>query len=109
MEVAEEYTRSYFEDMDALNVLRPDISPRASGHIIEQIELVKRLLETGHAYEADGNVYFDVESWPEYGKLSGRSLDEMVEGTRVEARGEKRHPADWALWKKAEAGTWNAA
>jgi len=109
MEVVEAFTRSYFEDMDALNVLRPDISPRASGHIIEQIELVKRLLDGGHAYEVDGNVYFDVQSFPDYGKLSGRSVDEMMEGVRVEARGDKRHPADFALWKKAEPGhlmTW---
>jgi cysteinyl-tRNA synthetase len=104
MEVVEAFTRSYFEDMDAMNVLRPDISPRASGHVIEQIELVKRLIGTGHAYEADGNVYFDAGSWPDYGKLSGRTLEEMIEGERVEARGEKRNPADWALWKKAEEG-----
>ncbi len=102
MEVAEMYTRSYFEDMDALNVQRPDISPRASGHIIQQIELVKTLLEKGHAYEVEGNVYFDVQSFSDYGKLSGRSLDELMEGVRVEARGEKKHPADFALWKKAE-------
>ena len=104
MEIAETYTRSYFEDMDALNVLRPDISPRASGHIPQQIELVERLIESGHAYEVDGNVYFDVASWPGYGKLSGRSLDEMIAGVRVEARGDKRSPADFALWKKAEPG-----
>jgi cysteinyl-tRNA synthetase len=102
MEVVEEFTRSYFEDMDAMNVLRPDISPRASGHVIEQIELTKRLVEAGHAYEVDGNVYFDVSSWPQYGKLSGRSVEEMMEGERVEAREEKRHPADFALWKKAD-------
>jgi cysteinyl-tRNA synthetase len=104
MEVAEKYTRSYFEDMDALNVRRPDICPRATGHIPQQIDLVKTLLEKGHAYEVEGNVYFDVESFPDYGKLSGRSLDDMMEGVRVEARGEKRHPADFALWKKAEEG-----
>ena len=104
MEVAEMYTRSYFEDMDALNVKRPDICPRASGHITEQIELVKTLLEKGHAYEVEGNVYFDVPSFEDYGKLSGRSLDEMMEGVRVEARGDKRHPADFALWKRAEEG-----
>ncbi len=104
MEVAERYTRSYFEDMDALNVRRPDICPRATGHIPQQIKLVKTLLEKGHAYEVEGNVYFDVESFPDYGKLSGRSLDEMMEGVRVEARGEKRHPADFALWKKADEG-----
>jgi cysteinyl-tRNA synthetase len=104
MQLAEGYTRSYFEDMDRLNVLRPDISPRASGHIIEQIELVKRLLAAGHAYEAGGNVYFDVASWPAYGKLSGRAVEEMQSGTRVEVAADKRHPADFALWKKAEAG-----
>jgi cysteinyl-tRNA synthetase len=104
MEVAEAFTRSYFEDMDALNVLPPDISPRASGHIPEQIALVQKLIEGGHAYEADGNVYFDVESFPGYGKLSGRSLDEMAEAVRLEARTDKRHAADFALWKKAEPG-----
>jgi len=111
MEVAEMFTRSYFEDMDALNVQRPDISPRASGHIPEQIELVKALLDKGHAYEVEGNVYFDVLSFPEYGKLSGRSLDELAEGGRVEAREDKRHPADFALWKRAEPGhlmRWNS-
>ena len=77
MEVAEAYTRSYFDDMDALNVQRPDISPRASGHVPEQIELVQKLIERGHAYEVDGNVYFDVASFPDYGKLSGRRLDEQ--------------------------------
>jgi len=111
MQIAETFTRRYFEDMDALNVLRPDISPRASGHIIEQIELVKRLLASGHAYEANGSVYFDVASWPAYGRLSGRSVEEMLAGARVEVSaraassvGEKRHPADFALWKRAEPG-----
>jgi len=104
MEVAERFTRSYFEDMDALNVLRPDISPRASGHIPEQIETVKALLEKGNAYEVDGSVYFDVTSFPQYGKLSGRTLEGLLEGVRAEVRGEKRHPADFALWKRAEPG-----
>jgi len=104
MQVAEKFTRSYFEDMDRLNVLRPDISPRASGHIIEQIELVKRIIERGHAYEVGGNVYFDVASWPQYGRLSGRSVDEMVAGARVEVAADKRAPADFALWKRAEPG-----
>jgi cysteinyl-tRNA synthetase len=111
MEVAERYTRSYFEDMDALNVLRPDISPRASGHIPEQIKMVQTLLDKGHAYEVGGNVYFDVTSFPGYGKLSGRKLDDMMEGARVEVSDEKRHPADFALWKRAEPGhlmRWNS-
>jgi cysteinyl-tRNA synthetase len=104
MQIVETYTKNYFDDMDALNVLRPDISPRATGHIIEQIEIVEELLRKGVAYESGGSVYFDVRSFAEYGKLSGRKLDDMIEGTRVESRGEKRHPGDFALWKKAEAG-----
>lgn len=111
MELAERYTRSYFEDMDALGVLRPDISPRASGHIPEQIELVRRLLERDHAYVADGNVYFSVESFPEYGRLSGRDPEDMVSGTRVKAAGDKRDPRDFALWKRAGEGhilRWNS-
>jgi len=104
LQLAETYTRRYFEDMDRLNVLRPDISPRASGHIPEQIALTERLLKTGHAYEVKGNVYFDVSSFPEYGKLSRRRIEEAESGTRVEVRGDKRRPADFALWKRAEPG-----
>jgi cysteinyl-tRNA synthetase len=105
MEVVETYTRSYFEDMDALGVLRPNISPRASGHVPEQIELVKTLLEKGYAYETEeGDIYFSVEKFPEYGKLSGRKVEELEAGARVEVREEKRHPADFALWKHAEPG-----
>jgi len=103
MAVAEFYTRSYFEDMDKLNCVRPDISPRATGHIIEQIELVKKLLEKGDAYEANGSVYFDVSKFEDYGKLSGRKVEDMMAGARVEVSPEKKHPADFALWKKAEA------
>lgn len=101
MQIAEKITRSYFEDMDALNILRPDISPRASGHIVEQIEMVKRLLANDHAYEINGSVYFDVRKFKDYGKLSGRSIDDMREGTRVEVKSEKRNPEDFALWKRA--------
>ncbi|RME51083.1 MAG: cysteine--tRNA ligase [Caldilineae bacterium] len=104
MEVVETYTRSYFEDMDALNVLRPDISPRASGHIPEQIALIEQLLAAGHAYEVNGSVYFDVRSFPEYGKLSGRKVEELAEGVRIGRNPDKRHPADFALWKRAEPG-----
>src|ERR1700690_2174042 len=102
MQIAETITRSYFEDMDALNVVRPDISPRASGHIIEQIEIVKKLLANGHAYEVNGSVYFDVRKFKNYGKLSRRTIDDMKEGTRVELKTEKRNPEDFALWKRAE-------
>jgi len=101
MELVERYTRRFFEDMDMLNVARPDISPRASGHIPEQVELVKTLIEKGYAYEVDGNVYFEVHKFQGYGKLSGRKLDELESGTRVEVEEDKRDPADFALWKKA--------
>lgn len=102
MELVERYTRLYFEDMDALGVLRPDISPRASGHIPEQIALAQTLIERGHAYEVNGSVYFDVSSWPDYGKLSRRRVDDLDAGSRVAVLDEKRHPADFALWKRAE-------
>ncbi|RPI04193.1 MAG: cysteine--tRNA ligase [Ignavibacteriae bacterium] len=104
MQIAESITRSYFDDMDKLGIERPDISPRASGHIIEQIEIIKKLLANGHAYEVNGSVYYNVQKFKNYGRLSGRVLEESVEGTRVETRSEKRHPADFALWKKAESG-----
>jgi len=102
MELVESYTRSYFEDMDRLGVARPNISPRASCHVLDQIALIETLLEKGHAYEVEGNVYFDVSSFEEYGKLSGRKIEESAAGARVAVREEKRHPADFALWKKAE-------
>ncbi len=102
MALAEFYTRSYFEDMDKLNCVRPDISPRASGHIVEQIELVKKLLEKGCAYEINGSVYFDVSKFKDYGKLSGRNIEDMLAGARVEVSSDKKNPADFALWKKAE-------
>ncbi|MEQ9308738.1 MAG: cysteine--tRNA ligase [Balneolaceae bacterium] len=102
MQVAEKYTYTYFRDMDALNVLRPDIAPRATGHIPEQIAMIKTLIEKGHAYEVEGNVYFDVSSDPDYGKLSGRNVEESEAGTRVETQSDKKDPKDFALWKKAD-------
>lgn len=102
MAVAEYFSRSWFDDMDGLNMLRPDIMPRATGHIPEQIEMAARLIEKGHAYVVNGSVYFDVSSFPNYGRLSGRSIEETEAGTRVQLRSEKRHPADFALWKFAE-------
>ena len=101
-ELVEKYIKNYFEDMDALNVLRPTISPRATGHILEQIELVETLLSKGYAYEINGSVYFDITKFKGYGKLSGRKVDEQMAGARVEVKEEKKHPADFALWVKAE-------
>ncbi|TVQ92291.1 MAG: cysteine--tRNA ligase [Bacteroidetes bacterium] len=105
MEVVQYYTDRYHEDMDRLNVKKPSIEPRASGHIIEQIELTKQILNAGYAYEVNGSVYFDVEKYNKkfhYGKLSGRVIDDMIANTRnLEGQEEKRSSVDFALWKKA--------
>jgi len=98
MEVVETYTRSYFEDMDKLGIIRPDISPRASGHVIEQIELIKDLLEKGFAYEVEGTIYFDVSKFKDYGKLAKLKIENLEAGKRVKL-GEKKNKTDFALWK----------
>ena len=103
MEIAQFYTRSFYEDMDRLEVMRPNIAPAATGHIPEQIALVERLVKSGHAYEVNGNVYFSVKSFDGYGKLSGRTDQEALQsGIRLGVRSEKRDPSDFALWKKAD-------
>lgn len=102
MQVVEAYTRSYFEDMDALGLERPDISPRASAHIPEQIKMIETLIRKGHAYVSNGSVYFDVSSDEDYGKLSNRRIDQQQAGTREDVRDDKRNAADFALWKLAE-------
>ena len=106
MEVAQYYTNRYHQAMEALGVLPPSIEPHASGHIIEQIELVKRILDAGFAYVSNGSVYFDVRKYHEhfrtYGRLSGRKVDEMLSTTRaLDGQEEKHDTADFALWKKA--------
>lgn len=106
MEVVQYYTLRYHKAMDALNVLPPSIEPHASGHIIEQIELVKQILDNGYAYESQGSIYFDVAKYNRdhhYGKLSGRNLDDVLNTTReLDGQDEKHAPADFALWKKAQ-------
>lgn len=102
MELVERYTRAYFAAMDALNVVRPDISPHAAAHVPEQIELIETLLRKGFAYESNGSVYFDISRFLQYGKLSGRDVRDQVAGARLDINDEKKHPADFALWKKAE-------
>ena len=102
MQLAELFTRRYFRDMDRLNVLRPDISPRATGHVPEMIALVQTLLDKGVAYEVNGSVYFGVRAFEGYGKLSGRNVEESRAGHRVDVLDEKRDPADFALWKRAK-------
>ncbi len=102
MELVETYINSFNDDMDALGVIRPNIAPRATCHVPEIITWVQDLLDRGYAYEVEGNVYFSVEKFPEYGKLSRRQVDELQAGARVEVREDKRNPADFALWKRAE-------
>lgn len=104
MQIAETFTRRTNEDLASLNILPPDIMPRASGHIIEQIEIIEDLIAKGYAYEVNGSVYFDVTKDKEYGKLSGRKTEDQEASGRVETRSEKRHPNDFALWKNAEKG-----
>ena len=105
MEVVQLYLNRYHHDMEALNVLPPSIEPHASGHIIEQIEYVKKILEAGYAYESQGSVYFDVEKYNKdhrYGILSGRNIEDLQNTTRaLDGQEEKRNPMDFALWKKA--------
>lgn len=105
MEVVQYYTLRYHNAMERLNVLPPSIEPHASGHIIEQIEFVKKIIDAGYAYESEGSVYFDVEKYNakyHYGKLSGRNIDELLETTReLDGQTEKRRSIDFALWKKA--------
>ena len=107
MEIAEYYTHRYHQAMDALNVLRPSIEPHATGHIIEQQQLVQQILDNGFAYESNGSVYFDIEKYNQqhkYGILSGRSLENIKDASRdnLDGVGEKKNQADFALWKKAQ-------
>jgi cysteinyl-tRNA synthetase len=102
--VTEEYTAKYREDMAQLNALPPSIEPHATHTIDAMIELTATLLNKEHAYESAGHVLFSVESMPDYGKLSRRSLDDMLAGARVEVADYKRHPGDFVLWKPSEEG-----
>ena len=106
MEVVQYYLNRYHHAMEALNVLPPSIEPHASGHIIEQIDFVKRILDAGYAYISEGSVYFDVEKYNQqhhYGKLSGRNIEELLETTReLDGQSEKHRSIDFALWKKAQ-------
>lgn len=102
-DVTAEFTNKYREDMAALNALPPTLEPHATHHIDGMIALTETLLAKGHAYVSEGHVLFAVESMPDYGRLSGRSLDDMLAGARVEVADYKRHPGDFVLWKPAAA------
>ena len=105
MEIAQYYTNRYHQAMEALNVLPPSIEPHATGHIIEQQQLVQQIIDNGFAYESNGSIYFDIEKYNEkyqYGRLSGRSLENIKDASRdLSGVGEKKNQADFALWKKA--------
>jgi len=103
-DVAEKYIKSYEEDMKALNVKEPTYKPRVTEHIEEIITMIEGLIEKGHAYQSDGDVYFSVESFPEYGKLSKRNVKELLSGARIEPGENKRNPLDFALWKSSKEG-----
>ncbi len=103
-ELAQEYTDSFFEDMDAINVRRADVYPRATGEIAKIIEVIQGLVAKGYAYEARGSVYFRVRKATGYGKLAHRNLESMMAGARIEAGEEKEHPMDFVLWKASKPG-----
>jgi len=103
-EFAERFIASEREDMASLGVLAPDVDPKATEHVTEMIRLIEQLVASGHAYPIDGDVYFAIRSFPPYGRLSGKNLDELLAGARVEVDERKRDPRDFALWKGAKPG-----
>ena len=103
-ELGEIYSNAYFEDIDKLNIERPDVTPRATQHIPEMIEAIETLIKKGYAYVVDGDVYFDISRFEEYGKLSGNRAEALEMGARIEVNPKKRNPADFALWKAWKPG-----
>ncbi|MGM0451652.1 MAG: cysteine--tRNA ligase [Thermodesulfobacteriota bacterium] len=102
--LAEKYIDEFHADMAALHMAEPTLEPRATEHIDQIIEIVETLMKKGYAYAADGDVYFSVESWPDYGKLSGRRVEDMLAGSRVEVDPRKKNPYDFVLWKASKPG-----
>jgi len=102
--LAEKYIHAFYEDMHALGVLDADIEPRATEHIDDMIDMVSRLVDKGHAYDVDGDVYFSVDTFDQYGQLSGRNLEDMIAGARIAVDEKKRNPLDFILWKSAKPG-----
>jgi cysteinyl-tRNA synthetase len=102
MQLVEVYMREYFKDLDYLGVKRPDISPRATGHLIDMIDAIQSLIEKEYAYVVNGNVFFDVSKFEDYGKLSKINPEAMLEGSRFEVHPDKKNPRDFALWKRAD-------
>jgi len=110
LELANRFIEEFYADTDRLGILRPDLEPRATEHIPEMIELIRDLIDKDLAYEANGDVYFRVDSFDRYGSLSGRNLEDMQAGARIEVNEQKRHPMDFALWKASKPGepTWDS-
>jgi len=105
MEIADRYIARFYEDAEAIGVRPADVEPRVTDHIPEIVDLIRRLIDKGYAYATpEGNVYFSVEKFKDYGKLSKRSIEELVAGARVEPGGDKKNPLDFALWKRSKAG-----
>ncbi len=102
--VAEQFTKAFFEDIQKLKVKKADIYPKATAHMHEIIDLIKKLVDKGFAYNVDGNVFYDVSRFEKYGKLSGKNIDELISGARIEVNEEKKNPLDFSLWKKAKEG-----
>jgi cysteinyl-tRNA synthetase len=102
--IAEKYTKAFFEDIEKLKVRRADVYPKATEHVHEIVDFIKQLEDRSFAYNVDGNVFYDVSKFKEYGKLSGKKLDELESGARVDVNEEKKNPLDFALWKKAKEG-----
>ena len=103
-DLAARFIGEYYKDADALGIRRADVAPLATEHMPEIIGTIERIIERGHAYVSEGDVYFDVRSWPGYGKLCKQSLDELEAGARVEVGERKRDPLDFALWKAQKPG-----
>ncbi len=103
-QVAEKYIRHYFEDADALGIYRADYHPRATDLIAEMVSFIEKLLDKGFAYVVDGDVFYDISKFEDYGQLSHQNLDELMEGVRIEVDPRRRHPLDFALWKSAKPG-----
>ncbi|MEK6589814.1 MAG: cysteine--tRNA ligase [Nitrospinota bacterium] len=103
-EIAERYIREFYTDMNPLNIEPPTYEPKATMHIIEMIDMIKKLIEKGYAYQSDGDVFFSVRSFSEYGGLSGKNTDELIAGARIEINEKKNDPLDFALWKASKSG-----
>jgi cysteinyl-tRNA synthetase len=103
-QVAEKYIKAFFEDIEKLKIKNADVYPRATEHMIDIVDMIKELEQKGYAYNVDGNVFYDVAKFREYGKLSGKKIDELESGSRVDVNVEKKNPLDFALWKKAKKG-----